>query len=285
MVTAQDLGEKRFGTRDIGTIQARVNEAADNKFKSEEELVGFSREVVARAKQKSAVLFERMPEQEVKVEPFEAHMRGSGASSHYESQVDPSKPAYYRIGTDHWQKDTRGGAEIVAVHEAYPGHHMQIAFARTLKQTPLAKLSFNSAYIEGWARYSEALSEEAGVYATDYALMTRRMWPARGMVADPGLHVLGWGRERVLAYVRESGRFKGEEGEELVDRMAILPGQLTAYDSGGLEIRALRTEAERELGARFDIKGFHKAVLELGVVPLPALRENVRAWIASEKAR
>ena len=83
----------------------------------------------------------------------------------------------------------------------------------------------------------------------------------------------------------ESGRFSGEEGEELVDRMAILPGQLTAYDSGGLEIRALREEAERELGAKFDIKGFHKAVLELGVVPLPALRENVQAWIAAEKAK
>ena len=285
MATAQDLGEKRFGTRDIGTIQARVNEAPDNKFSSEEELVGFSREVVTRAKQKSAVLFERMPEQEVKVEPFEAHMRGSGASSHYNSQVDPSKPAYYRIATDHWQKETRGSAEITAVHEAYPGHHMQIAFTRTLQQTPLAKLSFNSAYIEGWARYSEALAEEAGIYDTDYALITRRMWPARGMVADPGLHVLGWDRDKVLAFVRQSGRFAGEEGDELVDRMAIIPGQLTAYDSGGLEIRALRAEAERELGAKFDIKGFHKAVLELGVVPLPALRENVRAWIAAEKAK
>ena len=280
-----ELGEKKFGTRDFGQIIQKVSDAPDNHFKSEQELVDFSAEVVRRARIKSADLFESVPPQEVKVERFREFMRGSGASSYYETQVDSAKPAYYRINADNWAKETRGGAEITAVHEAFPGHHMQLAFARTLKQTPLAKLSFNSAYIEGWARYAETLSEEVGLYDVDYARISRRAWPARGMVVDPGLHAFGWSRQQAIDYMASSGRFTPKEAADSVDRIAIIPGQLTAYDSGGLEIMALREEARRELGARFDIKGFHKAVLELGVVPLPALRENVRAWIAAEKAR
>jgi uncharacterized protein (DUF885 family) len=279
------LGAEKFGTRAFGEIVRKVSDAPDNHFKSEQEMVDFSADVVTRAKAKSAAMFEAMPAQEVKVERFREFMRGSGASSYYEAQVDPTQPAYYRINADNWSKETRGAAEITAVHEAYPGHHMQIAFARSLPQTPLAKLSFNSAYIEGWARYAEMLSEEAGLYDVDYARISRRTWPARGMVADPGMHVLRWDREKTIAYLTSSGRFTLSEGADLVDRMAIMPGQLTAYDSGGLEIMALREEAKAALGDRFDIKGFHKAVLELGVVPLPALRENVTAWIAAEKAK
>jgi uncharacterized protein (DUF885 family) len=142
-------------------------------------------------------------------------------------------------------------------------------------------LLFNSAYAEGWARYSEALAEEAGVYRTDYALMTRRLWPARGMVVDPGIHVKGWTREQAIAFVRESGRFGGEEADDLVDRIAAIPGQLTAYDTGGLEIRALRAQAEQTLGHCFSLPEFHARVLETGIVPLGALRQNVEAWIAA----
>ena len=280
-----DMGARKFGTRDLPTILKRLNEAPDNQFKSEQELIDFSREVVARAREKSAPLFHTMPEQEVRVEPFREFKRGTGGSSHYEPEVDPKQPAYYRINSEMWEKETRGGAEIVGVHEAYPGHHMQLAFARTLPQSPLAKLSFNSAYVEGWARYSERLAEEAGMYGTDYALMSRRIWPARGMVADPGMHVLGWSRRQTIDYLVATGRFSLQESEDLVDRMAVWPGQLTAYDSGGLEIMALRAEAEKELGPRFDIRDFHRAVLELGVVPLGALREHVRSWIAAEKAQ
>ena len=279
-----DLGERKFGTRDLAAIIRRVKEAPDNHFASQDELVAFSRAVVDRARTQSAPLFAAMPGQVVLVEPFREFMLGSGASSHYESQVDASKPAYYRIATDTWSDETRGAAEITAMHEAYPGHHMQISFARMLEQSPVSKLSFNSAYLEGWARYSEMLAEEAGMYDTDYALISRRIWPARGMVADPGMHVLGWSREETTQYLRDTGRFSQQESEDLVDRMAVLPGQLTAYDSGGLEIMALRERARRELGERFDIRDFHQVVLGQGVVPLGTLRRNVDAWIARRKA-
>jgi uncharacterized protein (DUF885 family) len=283
--TVQALGERKWGVRDLPTILKRINDAPDNHFASEPALIDFSREAVTRARAKSTTLFHALPAQEVRVEPFREFMRGSGASSHYEQDVDAAKPAYYRIASEQWATETRGGAEITAVHEAYPGHHLQIAFARTLPQTDIAKMSFNSAYAEGWGRYAEQLAEEAGMYVTDYAPMTRRMWPARGMVADPGLHVLGWSRKQVVDYLMESGRFSPQDTEDLIDRMAVMPGQLTAYDSGALQIVALRAEAERELGARFDVRDFHRTVLELGAIPLSTLADHVRAWIAREKAR
>jgi uncharacterized protein (DUF885 family) len=219
------------------------------------------------------------------VEPFPAFQRGTGGSSRYESSVDPAKPAYYRINSETWAEETRGSAEITAVHEGYPGHHMQIAIANALGTSRFANLIGNSAFVEGWGRYAEMLAEEAGIYQTDYALMTRRLWPARGMVVDPGIHLMGWTREQAVSFMQESGRFTLADDEDAVDRIAVWPGQLTAYDSGGLEIMALRREAEAALGKRFDIREFHQRVLENGPVPLPRLRSNVQAWIAMEKSR
>lgn len=276
------MGEKLYGTRDFAQILQRVREAADNRFASEEELIAFSRAMVERGRKASESLFLAMPEQEMKVEPFQAFMRGSGASSHYQAAADPKLPAYYRINSEVWKDETRGSAEITAVHEGYPGHHMQLAFAFTQAKTPLAQLSFNSAYAEGWGRYAERLAEDAGIYSNDYAKIQRRAWPARGMVADTGLHVLGWSREQTIDYLKESGRFGPAESEALVDRMAMLPGQLTSYDSGALEILALREQAEAKLGERFDQRRFHDVVLRGGNVPLEVLRDNVEAWIASE---
>jgi len=279
----RELGAAAFGTRDLAQIADRIPNARDNRFASEEELIAFSRQVVDRARVASARLFNEMPSQPVVVEPFEAFRRNAGGSSYYQSQPDRTRPATYRIQSVYWRDETRGGAEITAVHEAFPGHHMQIALAAAQTSRPISRILGNSAYGEGWARYSEALAEEAGIYQTQYAPMTRRLWPARGMVIDPGLHVMGWTPEQVIAYVRESGRFRGEEAAGVVDRIAIMPGQLTAYDSGGLEIVALRREAEQALGDRFDVRDFHDRVLEHGPVPLTALRANVETWIAQER--
>lgn len=275
------IARQALGTDDLPQIVKRVNEAADNRFRSEEELVAFSREVVERSRAGTAALFAAMPAQAMEVEPIDAYRRNTGASSYYQRQPDPKRPAFYRIASDRWASETRGGAEITAVHEGYPGHHMQIALANASAPGPVAALLFNSAYPEGWARYSEALAEEAGIYRTVYARITRRLWPARGMVVDPGIHLMGWSREQAVAFIRESGRFAGPEAEDLVDRIVVWPGQLTAYDSGALEIAALRRQAETALGRCFDLKEFHARLLETGIVPLSALRAHIEAWIAA----
>ncbi|HJU39841.1 MAG TPA: DUF885 domain-containing protein, partial [Tahibacter sp.] len=281
-----DIGERVFKTRDIKTILAKVEKAKDNHFSSEKELLDFSRGMLARAREKSAPLFEALPRQPAVIEPLPDYQRGSGLSAHYIPSGDPDKPGEYRIPLENWKKDTRGSAEITLVHETWPGHHLQMALASSLPARHMvAKLAFNSAYLEGWGRYSERLAEEAGIYDTEYAKISRRIWPARGMVADPGIHLFGWTRQQAVDYFVATGRFDPTTAEALVDRIAVMPGQLTSYDSGGLEIFALRGQAERELGDRFDIRAFHARVLENGVLPLVALRENVEAWIREAKGK
>ncbi len=279
----RELGQAQFGTDDLAAIVPRIGQAPDNSFSSEQELVEYSREVVGHAQELSRSLFLSMPAQEMRVEPFDAFRRGSGGSSYYQGQIDPALPAFYRINSEIWEAETRGGAEITAVHEGYPGHHMQASLANMIGTSPITRLTGNSAYTEGWARYSEALSEEAGIYRTPYALMTRRLWPARGMVIDPGLHLMGWSRQQVIDFMVQSGRLSAREADDAVDRIAIWPGQATAYDSGGLEIMALRREAEAALGPRFDVRQFHQRVLENGAIPLTALRANIVTWIAAER--
>lgn len=285
LATVQALGKTMFDSTDLATIVKRVDEAKDNRFASADEQLQFSRGLLESARQKSSAYFATMPVQPAVVEPLKPEQRNTGVSSHYEPDPDDRKPGVYRINLDHPDADRRGAAEITLVHETWPGHHLQLALARGVgKRHPLSALAFNSAYVEGWARYSEALSEEAGIYTTPYARISRRLWPARGMVVDPGIHMFGWTREQAAQFMAESGRFSPETSAEMVDRIAAMPGQLTAYDSGGLEIVALRREAEAALGDRFDLKQFHQRVLGDGVVPLAFLRERVQAWIAEEQA-
>jgi len=124
-----------------------------------------------------------------------------------------------------------------------------------------------------------------GLYETTTGPIQRRAWPARGMVVDPGIHLFGWTREEAIEFMMESGRFGESISEQMVDRIAILPGQLTAYDSGGLEILAFRKMAEDAMGKDFDIRDFHDRILENGTIPLLQLRIHIEAWVADYKAR
>jgi len=221
-----------------------------------------------------------MPEQAVEVVPFEKHEEGTGRSAHY-NPGNADRPAEYRIPLATPEEEGRGNAEATAFHEAWPGHHLQVATFQAIDGLhPVTSLIWFSGPGEGWARYSEALSEEMGLYESTSGPILRRAWPARGMVADPGIHLFGWTREEAAEYMLEAGRFPN--ADEMVDRIAIIPGQLTAYDSGGLEILALRRQAEEALGDDFDIREFHDRVLENGTIPLGSLRQHIEAWIESK---
>jgi uncharacterized protein (DUF885 family) len=156
---------------------------------------------------------------------------------------------------------------------------LQIATAGKRPVHPIAKLAATNAYIEGWARYAEQLADELGLYRSPSARVLRRVWPGRGMVVDPGIHLFGWTRERALAFIEDSG-MPPTIAESLVDRISVWPAQLTAYDTGALEILALRDEAERRLGARFDLRKFDTCVLATGPVPLRMMRRAVSACMA-----
>ena len=265
---------------------ARSRARPEDHFQSEAELLDYSRAVVSRARQASQALVTALPAQPLVVEPEAPFEEAAAVSSHYTPNPDPNQLAVFRLQTKNWATQTRADAAVTAVHEAWPGHHLQIALARQLgPASAFERLAFNAAYVEGWGRTAEAYGETSGIYGNEDAAILRRVWPARGMVLDPGLHVMGWTRPQAVAYILESGASAAAEAEDLVDRVAAMPGQLASYDTGALEIARLRAAAQTKLGKRFDLREFNSAVLDQGIVPLVRLREQVTAWTEARLAR
>jgi uncharacterized protein (DUF885 family) len=283
LATALAIGKKDFQANDLPTLLERLKQDPANHFTSRDELLKYAQAAVGRAKDHMSKWFSRVPKAEVIVEPYPDFLEQTASDSYWPAAEDGSRPAMYRITLFPYQQTTRANAEITAFHEAYPGHHLQLALATERPAAhPITRLVGNSGFSEGWARYAEALAEEMGLYSSNYALANRRLWPARGMVVDPGIHLLGWTREQTVKFVAESGRFDDNTAKALVDRVAMWPGQLTAYDTGALEFFALRKQAQEKLGSRFDIREFHTVLLENGSVTLPMLREQVTHWLKSK---
>jgi len=176
----------------------------------------------------------------------------------------------------------------LTLHEAVPGHHLQIALAAEVEGQPAwRRHSFVDAYGEGWALYAEHLGDEMGVYLTPYeqfGRLTYEMWRAARLVVDTGLHAKRWSRAQARAYLLEHTALSAHEVATEVDRYVGWPGQALSYKIGELTIRALRARAELALGTRFDLRAFHDAVLALGSVPLGLLEERIAAWIAARLA-
>jgi uncharacterized protein (DUF885 family) len=275
------LGRQSYGVEGFeATIRADA-EAAGNRFASEEELISYTRAFVDSARDKVAPLFHSLPKHAVIVEPYPEFQRGTGAPSSYQLSA-PGEPATYRINSESWKTDTRGLSERTALHEAWPGHHLQVMIAREISGLHAAtRLMRFNAFTEGWGRYAEALGEDASVYTSASGPIARRGYPARGMVVDPGLHVFGWTRQQAVDLLAQSGRFPPEAANAQVDRVAVEPAQLTSYDTGGLEIMRLRTVAQARLGGRFDIREFHRRVLENGSVPLVTLQTAIEDWLTA----
>ncbi len=277
-----EFGKSAYELSDFGEIIKRAKSDPADRFASREELLEFSKEAVRRAEKEMPKWVGKMPAQAAEVVPFPPHEEGTGRSAHY-FPGSADRPGEYRIPLDKPEERSRGNSESTAFHEIWPGHHLQMATAQAVEGLhPVSKIIWFSGPVEGWGRYSEALAEEMGLYQTTTGPIFRRAWPARGMVVDPGIHLFGWTREQAIEFMMEAGRFPESMGDEMVDRIAIMPGQLTAYDSGGLEILALRRQAEEALGDDFDIREFHDKVLENGTIPLRYLRLQIEAWIASK---
>jgi len=179
--------------------------------------------------------------------------------------------------------------EALASHEAVPGHHLQIALQQELTDVPIfRRFGGATAFTEGWALYSESLGKEVGFYKDPYSEFGRLsydMWRACRLVIDTGIHSKGWSRQQAIDYLADNSALTLTNITNEVDRYIAWPGQALAYKTGQMKIRELRTEAERELGAKFDLRAFHDLVLGSGAVPLTVLAENVRHWIRSQKAR
>jgi uncharacterized protein (DUF885 family) len=278
---ASAIGQEIAGSSDLAVIRTKIASDPANLFKGRDDLLAFSREAVERARRALPQWFLTVPKAEVVIEPIPDFLEKTASSGYEPAAADGSRPGTYRINLYQPEKQMRSTMEITAFHETYPGHHFQISAAMEMPAGhPITRIPMSGGYIEGWARYSEALAEEMGLYTSAYARVGRRLWPAHGMVVDPGIHVMGWTREQAIDFVFATGRFSKHEAESLIDRVIATPAQLTSYDTGALEFFALRKKAEDALGPKFDIKAFHDQLLKHGSVTLPMLGEVIERWLA-----
>jgi uncharacterized protein (DUF885 family) len=277
------MGRTLFGTGDYDEILHRLAKDPANQFSSAEEVLQFTKDVTQRAQTRSASLFFPNDVPPVEIVPLPPYQQNTGMNAYYSPARD-GQAGRFLINPETWQSNTKGQMEVVSVHEAWPGHHFQVSIARSLPHPNKFAANANyTAYIEGWARYVERLADEEDLYTTPYARLTWRAKPGFGMVVDPGIHAFGWSRERAAAFLMSSGLFNSRQAaEDMIDRITVMPAQLTAYDTGGSEFVALREQARRKLGAAFDLRKFHQQVLGVGFVPLSVLRDLTTAWIEQE---
>lgn len=279
---ARSFGKKWFGSEDLAVLRRRIENDAANHPKSAKEIRDEATALVNRARTALPRWFGRLPQAPLVVEPIPDALAAAASPYYVPAAHDGSRPGTYYIKLHEPTRQLRSRNEILAFHEGYPGHHLQLAVgAEQPGRHPIGTLARVSSFSEGWARYAEALAEEMELYQSPYAPIMRRYWPARGMVVDTGIHVLGWSRRRAVAYMAEG--MAPVDPETLADRIAIWPAQLTAYDTGAREFFSLREQAQRELGDRFELRAFHDAVLSHGSVTLPMLRRIVERWIADQK--
>lgn len=208
------------------------------------------------------------------IAPFWTAGRG-GMGTYWLNTYDlPSRPLY--------------NLPALTLHESDPGHALQGALAAEQGEQPeFRRTAYISSYGEGWALYCEKLGVEMGIYETpyeDFGRLSYEMWRAARLVIDTGVHHKGWTREQALAYLRDHTALSEHEVTTEVDRYISWPGQALSYKLGEIAIVRLRTQAEKELGDRFDVKAFHDAVLKQGSVPLPVLEQQIQAFIAERRA-
>ncbi len=196
---------------------------------------------------------------------------------------------FYFVNTSKLDQRPLWEIPALTVHEAVPGHHQQIALQQELPMPDWRRHgTFFTAFVEGWGLYSERLGIEMGLYDTpakDMGRLSYEMWRATRLVVDTGLHAKGWSKERAIAYMTDNTALSAANIEAEVNRYIADPGQALAYKIGELKIRELRARAEKQLGAKFDLRRFHDAVLGQGAVPMDALDAQIEAWIAAEKAK
>lgn len=270
-----ELGEELYQSNEFTEIIRLIKEDSSNYFKTSDEILDYNSQLLLKAKEESENWFAILPSTEITIKPYKQHEAGIGS---YE-QAKGEKPAYFRINLNNPSQQQKGDNEKLTFHEAYPGHHLQIGIEKDIDDIhPISKLTFFGSYSEGWARYSEQLAEEMGLYQNKSALIDRRAWPARGMVVDPGVHLNGWTKEQAVEYMMESG-MNEDRATSVYHRSIVWPAQLTSYDVGGEEIKALRKLAEEKLRDDFDIKKFHTKILENGSIPLIPLRYIIEDWI------
>lgn len=254
---------------------------------TDEQLLEKCAAILKKADGELPALFGRLPRMPYGLKPVPDYIAPKTTSAYYmRPNGDGSKAGFFFLNTYDLGSRPIYMLEALALHEAVPGHHLQIALQQELEGlSPLRKNGGFTAFVEGWALYAERLGLELGFYEdpySDFGRLSMEIWRACRLVVDTGVHYFGWTRERAIAYMSENSAMSEHNIRAEIDRYIGWPGQALAYKSGELKIRELRARAEERLGDRIDIRAFHDAVLENGAVPLTVLDRLIDEWIEEQ---
>ena len=252
-----------------------------------EDLMREYRDIAKRADPELTKLFGVLPRTPYGVIEVPDYAAPSQTTAYYQrGSLKAGRPGYFFANTYALDTRPRWEMEALTLHEAVPGHHLQIAIQQELEGLPWFRQSPSyTGFVEGWGLYSESLGEEMGFYQDPYSKfgqLTYEMWRAIRLVVDTGMHYLGWSRERAIDFFKENAGKSEHDIVVEIDRYIVWPGQALAYKIGELKIKELRAYATDALGERFDIRAFHDEVLGKGAVPLRVLEANVKAWVAAQ---
>ena len=253
-------------------------------FTDKEALLVAYRDIAKRIDPELPRLFGILPRLPYGVRPVPSYSEKTQTTAYYNSgSLDAGRPGIFYANTYNLPARPKWEMEALTVHEAVPGHHLQLSIAQELGALPkFRRFGGYTAFIEGWGLYSESLGPELGLYKDPYSRfgqLTYEMWRAVRLVVDTGMHTRGWSRQRAIDYFKENAGKTEHDIVVEIDRYINSPGQALAYKIGQLKLKELRDYATRELGARFDIRQFHDVVLGAGALPLSVLEARVKEWV------
>jgi uncharacterized protein (DUF885 family) len=254
-------------------------------FKTGEARLAAYRDIAKRADAELPKFFAELPRLPYGIRAMEA-FEGDNSDHYSPGALDGSRAGFFEANVNNLEKRPSHEMESTLMHEAVPGHHLQIARAQELKELPLFRRSaWYVAYGEGWALYAESLGYEMGFYKDPYmrfgALVGEALRACR-LVVDTGLHSMNWSRDQAIRYMVDNAGVNEAYATAEVDRYIVWPGQALGYKVGELKIKALRAKAKAALGEKFDLRRFHNAVLDDGALPLTVLESRIDEWIGKE---
>jgi uncharacterized protein (DUF885 family) len=258
-------------------------------YKTADDLLEGYRDICKRIDPELIRFFGTLPRTPYGVIPTPDFEAPTSTTAYYRpGSPEAPRPGYFVANTYKLETRPKYEMEALTIHEAVPGHHLQIALAQELTGLPkFRRNAFFTAFTEGWGLYSESLGDEMGFYTDPYSKfgqLTYEMWRATRLVVDTGMHAFQWDRQRAIDYMKANTAKTEHDITVEIDRYIVWPGQALAYKMGELKLTELKARAKRELGDRFDIRKFHDAVLLAGALPLDILESRIDAWIAKEKA-
>ena len=257
-------------------------------FKTAAERLAAYRDIGKRADAELPKLFAELPRLPYGIRAME-ESEGDNADRYAPGAIDGSRAGFFEANVNNLEKRVSHEMEYTLLHEAVPGHHLQISRAREIQGLPLfRRVSGYVAYSEGWALYAESLGYEMGFYKDPYqhfGALSGEMMRACRLVIDTGLHAKGWTREQSIRYFVDNTGYHEDFAVAEVDRYIVMPGQALGYKIGELRIKALRARASAALGERFDLRRFHNAILDDGALPLTVLESRIDEWIGNEKRK